>query len=82
MINIKKLSESFTNSVTTLNKIFVKWAIAFDNFFYGHKIFFSMLVILLALHVMPESKAQYVVATASVVFGMLARKAKSISDKQ
>lgn len=53
-----------------------------DNIFQGWKIFFSLAMVLVALYVMPEGKAQYIVATASVGLGLIARASKLYNEKK
>ena len=60
-----------------------RFTVAFDAFARGWKIFISFVVVLVGLYVMPEGKAQYIVATAGIVFGAYARKAQSVAkDKK
>ena len=67
-------------ALMALNDLVVAWLIRFDSFFAGHKTFLSMAVILIGLYVMPEGKAQYIVATAGVFAALIARAAKKVNE--
>ena len=56
--------------------------IELDKIGSGWKTFFALIVALIGLYVMPEGKAQYIVATMGIVAAGLARGAKVAADKQ
>ena len=59
-----------------------RFTVAFNDFASGWKIFISFVVVLIGLYVMPEGKAQYIVATAGIVFGAYSRKAQSVAKNK